>query len=397
MLNVFILSPMALENGRGGEISSMELASGLSKFYDVTFMDTNIFLGDSLLSKEVINQKLHGLKKSGRINFATLNIYNKCFNFPYPWEIIKLFRKIRNNDIIYTSISNFKINLLFMFFSLIHRNARYIVGYRKPLHSEKFFSLYNLKYRLSILFLSLFKKRFYHHALSGNAKKFLNQFYNSKHVIHIIHGIDLNKFSDDSFDIKSKNMLKFIYIGYLDDIHKGVNVLIESIKRFLNDNKNLKVFFEFCGMGPLDSKIRLLEKNYPKFIKFHGYVSNDLIPDYYRKGDVYLFTSRSEPFPRTIMEALASNLVILCSKTIGSVELLQGKEFAFFIEDIEPNLIADKLLQIYNLWESNPLKFRNLQKQSKKYIFENYSFSKELKIFRNLIDNLTKNIKNEIP
>ena len=84
MLNVFILSPLALENGRGGEISSMELASGLSKFYDVTFMDTNIFLGDSLLSKEVINQKLNGLEKSGRINFATLNILNKCFSFPYP-------------------------------------------------------------------------------------------------------------------------------------------------------------------------------------------------------------------------------------------------------------------------------------------------------------------------
>ena len=393
MLNLFILSPMALENGRGGEISSIELASGLSKFYNVTFMDTNIFLGDSLLSKEIINQKLNGLEKSGRIKFATLNILNRCFNFPYPWEIIKLFRSIRKNDIIYTSIFNFKINLLFMFFNLIHRNARYIIGYRKPLYSEKLFSLYNLKYRLSILFFSLFKKRFYHHALSHNTKKFLSQFYNPKHVVHIIHGIDLSKFIDDAFAFELNEVLKFIYIGYLDDIHKGVNVLIDAIKVFLKENKNLKVFFEFCGMGPLESKIRALESQFPKFIKFHGYVSNDLIPEYYKKGDVYLFTSRVEPFPRTIMEALSSNLVILCSKTIGSVELLKGKDFAFFIEDLNPKLIAQNILEIYNLWVDDSTKFRELQEKSKKFVFENYSLSKELEMFRSLIDNIKKHQK----
>ena len=41
MLNLFVFSPIALEIGRGGEISSMELAAGLQDFYKVTFIDTN--------------------------------------------------------------------------------------------------------------------------------------------------------------------------------------------------------------------------------------------------------------------------------------------------------------------------------------------------------------------
>ena len=32
MVKVLVFSPLALENGRGGEISSMELAAGLNKY-----------------------------------------------------------------------------------------------------------------------------------------------------------------------------------------------------------------------------------------------------------------------------------------------------------------------------------------------------------------------------
>ena len=390
MIKILIISPLALENGRGGEISSMELAAGLNTYYNTTFVHTNIFIGKKLLTKEVIEAKLNGVKIKTRTKFATINISNLVFTFPYPWDLIRLYRIVKKNNIIYTSCSTFKQNLMIMFFSLLHRRGKFIVGYRKPLHSDKLFSLYNFKYRLSILFFSIFKKKFYHHTLSQNTRKFLCKFYNPKNVVHIVHGIDLSKFNDDGFTLKSKNVLKFIYIGYLDDVHKGVNVLIDALNDFLKENNNLKVFFEFCGMGPLEPEIKALELAYPEFIKFHGYVSNDLISEYFKKGDVFLFTSRVEPFPRAIMEGLASNLVILCSKTIGSVELLKGKEFAFFIKDLTSKLIAEKLLEIYNLWANDPVKFKSLQEKSKKYVFEKYSFSEELKMFTRLIDDIIK-------
>ena len=388
MVNVLIFSKGALENGRGGEISYIELALGLKKYFNVSIMDTNVLLGKELLTKEVIQKKLNGVKKIERIYFATLKILNRVFTIPYPWEIIKLYKKIKKYDIIYTSLGNIKINILLIFFGLINRRIQFIIRYNKPLSSEKFLSLYNIKIILSILLFSIFKRNFYHHALSKHAKKYLDKFYNPNNVIHIVHGIDLSKFKDDAFTLKLNDILNFIYIGYLDDIHKGVNVLIDAINQFLKENKNLKVFFEICGMGPLESKIRALESKYPEFIKFHGYVSNELIPEYYKKSDVYLFTSRVEPFPRTIMEALSSNLVILCSKTIGSVELLKGKEFAFFIEDLNPQSIAQKLLEIYNLWVNDTEKFKKLQEKSKKYVFEKYSLSKELEMFKRLIDKI---------
>ncbi len=343
MVKILIYSPLALENGRGGEISSMELAAGLNNYYNSSIVHTNIFFGKKFLSKNFINLKLNGVKIETRVKFATINISNLIFTFPYPWEVMKLYRLIKKNDVIYTSCSTFKENLMFMFFSLLHRRVKFIIGYRKPLHSDKLFSLYNIKYRLSILFFSLFKKRFYHHALSNSAKNFLDRFYDPNRVVHIIHGIDLNPYHDNVFDAKSAKKLNFIYIGYLDDIHKGIKILVDALDEFLTENRDLKIFFEFCGMGPLDTKIKALESKYSKFVKFHGYVRNDLVPTYYKKNDIYLFTSRVEPFPRALMEALGAGLVVICSKTIGSVELLKGKQFAFFLKKLDKSSLKEKL------------------------------------------------------
>ena len=388
MTSVFILSPLALENGRGGEISSIELATGLNKYYKVSFMDTNIYYGEKLLTENAINDKMNGLEKIGRIKFATLNILKRHFNFPYPWEILRLYHQIKKNDIIYTSFSNFKINFLFMLFSLFHRKGKYIVGYRKPLHSDKLFSLYNLKYRLSILFFSRFKKNFYHHSLSKNAKTFLDKFYDPEKVIHIVHGINLEKYSNNNVEKERKELLKFCYIGHIDDIHKGVGVLSKGIEILLEKEKDLKLFFEFCGTGPLSSKVINLENRFPDFVKYYGYISNDKIHNYYKSNDVFLFSSRREPFPRAIMEALAAKLIVISSKTIGSIELLQGKKFSFFIEELTPEAIKEKVLEVYNLWKQNQSKFRELQNLAKEFVFQNYSSSKEIESFRSLIDKI---------
>jgi len=385
MIKVLIFSKGALENGRGGEISYIELAVGLKKYFNVSIMDTNVLFSKAFLTEEVIHKKLKGVNQIGRFNFATLKILNKVITIPYPWEIIKLYKKIKKYDIIYTSVGNIKINILLVFFGLINRRIHFIIRYNKPLSSDNFFSLYNIKINLSILLFSIFKRNFYHHALSKHAKKYLDNFYDPNNVIHIVHGIDLSKFRDDSFTSKVSDILNFVYIGYLDDIHKGVNVLIDAINQFLKENKDLKIFFEICGMGPLESKIRTLEQKYPEHIKFHGYISNDLIPEYYKKGDVYLFTSRVEPFPRTIMEALGAGLLIICNKTIGSIELLKKNEFAFFIHRLTSEAIKEKIYEIYNLWVQNPEKFRYLQEKAKEYVTEFHSFNVELKSFKNLI------------
>lgn len=59
--------------------------------------------------------------------------------------------------------------------------------------------------------------------------------------------------------------------------------------------------------------MKKLENKYPEHIKYHGYVSNEKMPEIYKKNDVMLFSSRRKPFRRVIMEGLTGNLMILSS------------------------------------------------------------------------------------
>lgn len=390
-LNIFIFSPLALENGRGGEISAIELASGLQYFYNITLMDTNILFGENLLSRSVINKKLKDFKKIKRLKFATLKFFNKIFTFPYPWEIVKLYRQIKKNNIVYASSSTIKNDLLLIFFSLINRQTNFIIGFRKPLISKKIISLYNLKQRISILLFSLLKNRFYFHTISYHAKKFFENFFEPNKVSHIIHGIELKNFIEDNREKQQSQTLNYIYVGYLDDVHKGVEVLLEGIKRVIEENNNLRMFFEFCGEGPLKSQVIELQNLYPKYVKYNGYVSNEKIPEFYKRNDVFLFTSRREPFGRVIIEALAAELIIICSKTIGSIEILKRKNFAFFLQELDANIIKEKVYEIYNMWLKNPDKILQLKKLAKEYVIQNYSVSQEILMFKNLIERISKN------
>jgi len=388
MIKVLVFSPIAVENGRGGEISSMELAAGLQEYFDVTFIHTNQLPGKKLLNKRAIENKLKNVKIDSRIKFAILKLSNVMFTFPYPWEILRLYKKVKKNDVIYTSFNNIKSTLLFIFFSLLHRRGKFIIGYRKPLYSEKIFSLYNLKYRISILLFSLFKNNFIPHTMSNYAKNYLEHFYKTDSVVHITHGIELDKYKDNGKEVKSDITLNFVYIGYLDDPHKGVGVLVDAIEKLLDENLNMKIFFEFCGMGPLESRLRELERKYPNYVKFHGYISNEEIPDYYKRNDVFLFTSRREPFPRVLMEALAAKLIIICSKTIGSIELLKQKAFSFFFRKLSPGAIKDRIVEVYKLWIKNPNRIKELQNSARIYIFNNYSFDIEIEEFKSLINRI---------
>lgn len=389
MKNLIIFSPFALENKRGGEFFSLELAHGLKKYYNVTLIDTNRRFNKKLKLK---GQRIfEDIQKLKRIRFATLNIFNMTFDFPIPSELIKLFKEVKRCDIAYILISTFKTELIFMFFSLIFPHIKFIVGYHKPLYSDKKFSLYNLKYRLSILFFSILNINVYHHAISNHSKIFLENFFKKNQVIYIREGVNLKRYLLKS-NSKDEKILKFLFVGSLDDHHKGFGVLLRGIDLFLQKYNHLSISFEMCGTGPLELQLRTLLKKYPKHIKYHGFVDLELLSQIYSKNDVFLFSSRREPFGRVIIEALASEMVIICSKTIGSIEILKGQEFAFFLSDLNPKSISEKIFKVYKFWKEDFKRFRQLQEVARKFVISKYAIENEIEDFHNFFKSLLKKI-----
>ncbi|MFX0176139.1 MAG: glycosyltransferase family 4 protein [Candidatus Hodarchaeota archaeon] len=388
MIRILFFTPLSLEYGRGGELSIIELASGLEKYFDVTLIDTNRVIEKKVLDKRELYSKLSGLKKVSRFNYLTVKFLNKDLSIPKPIQILRLYKEINKVDIVYTSLYDIKTILLLIIFRLLNRKIKIIIGFRKPLFSEKLFSIYNIKNRIAILLLKIFKKNIYLHTISRYAKNYLDFFYKPNRVYHIIHAIDLNDYLNVNNQRKDKSMLNFLYVGHLDAIHKGIDILINAIRKILSENINLNIKFEFCGTGPLESEVKKLEKDFPNKVKAFGFIDHDKIAEYYMRNDVFLFTSRREPFGRVLIEALAAKLLIICSKTYGSVEILKNQEFAFFLKELNPINLSQEIKKVYSLWKTNPDKFYQLQDFAYNFAFKNYTFSKELDMFREFFKRL---------
>ncbi|MFW9942102.1 MAG: glycosyltransferase family 4 protein [Candidatus Thorarchaeota archaeon] len=393
MTKILIFNPLSLEFGRGGEFYSIDLAAGLQKHHNVTLYHTNLLYNKKLLSKERLLHELKirnfKFKSIKRMKFSTMNLFKWQFNFPYPLDIIRLYRELKNNDVAYLSVSDIKINLIFMLYSLFNRRIKFILGYHKPFVSEKLFSLYNLKFRISILLFSLFKKGFYHQTISIHAKKFLENFYNPDKVIFVVEGLNLDIFFNDNLKKKRNPILKVIYVGALNDEHKGVGVLLKAVEQVLEDKPDLKIKFEFYGFGPLEMEVKRLIEKFPEHIKLIGYIDYRDLVQSYQNSDVFISSSRREPFGRVIIEALAAKLVVICSKTFGSIDILKGKDFAFFLKELTPQEIEKKILEVHTLWSEHPEEFERLQNAASKYAFKTYSMSREIEMFRELIKKIS--------
>lgn len=170
-------------------------------------------------------------------------------------------------------------------------------------------------------------------------------------------GIDLNRFKDNS---NKKNVIRK-EIGAPED-----SLLMMSIGE-LNDNKNhasvinalskisnTDIYYVICGVGALkDSLKQLIEaKGLIERVKLLGYRKD--IPDVLYASDLFVFPSKHEGLPVSLMEAMAAGLPVICSKIRGCVDLVhEGINGYLFnpneIEDIKK--VIEKILSERTKWQ----------------------------------------------
>ncbi len=83
-------------------------------------------------------------------------------------------------------------------------------------------------------------------------------------------------------------------------------------------------------------------------VRFTGFVPTDELKDFYRKNDIYVLPSVSEPFGISVLEAMASGLPTIVTKTSGVGEALHHVLKADFWDTDE---MADMIVRLLDLPE----------------------------------------------
>jgi len=183
----------------------------------------------------------------------------------------------------------------------------------------------------------------------------------------ISNGINLEKFEKISREKSRKGFglkkeLIILYVGTLKKI-KGVKYLIEAF----NEIKDKNIFLWIIGDGEEKENLKKISKN--KNMIFLGKKENKEIPNFMKSADIFVLPSLSEGFPNSILEAMASGLPIISTKTKGIPEIVK-KENGILVPIRNSQEIKYSLIELLKSPKKREYFSNNNLKEIKNYSWE---------------------------
>tara|TARA_B110000046_G_scaffold177641_1_gene204695 strand:- start:6925 stop:8082 length:1158 start_codon:yes stop_codon:yes gene_type:complete len=184
------------------------------------------------------------------------------------------------------------------------------------------------------LFLDQLKKN---HTIV-NSKTLFKKYEKNCNHINIIKTTTLSK--KDFFkreDTCLDNKINLLYTGRIQ-WEKGLAELLNAFSEIRKTKNNLHlniVGWEDDIKQPVETELKILSQklNIEAFVTFHGFkrVGKEL-NEIYRMADIYILPSYHEGFPRTIWEAMANSLPVICT-SVGSIPLeLTNEQDALIVQ-----------------------------------------------------------------
>ena len=122
-----------------------------------------------------------------------------------------------------------------------------------------------------------------------------------------------------------------LYHGRVDH-RKGVLELVEAFTQLVDSGRDLRLIIS--GIGPdvnaVGERVEML--GIGDRVELLGYASYEQAPLVYHRGGIFVSPTYSEGFSNTILEAMASGLPIVSTRTVGVVDCLVDGRNALLVE-----------------------------------------------------------------
>lgn len=186
-------------------------------------------------------------------------------------------------------------------------------------------------------------------------------------------GINLEKIQNLKVDIKQKkkelgmseNTLILLSVG---ELNKNKNH--ETVLQALSKLKDQNFIYLICGRGVLKEYLerKIQELHLENKAKLLGYRSD--VIKILKTADLFIFPSKREGLPVSVIEAMAAELPVIASNVRGNRDLI-AKENLFEPEDIAAltNLIKERFEAIQNK-ELKKVAYANLEQYSLKNVLK---------------------------
>jgi glycosyltransferase involved in cell wall biosynthesis len=170
-----------------------------------------------------------------------------------------------------------------------------------------------------------------------------------KQKIEIIpNGVDIQMFRPAT-EKKRDEYVRILSVSRLTP-RKGLRYLIQAMKILLEKNTEKKIELSIIGDGDERHTLEQLanELTITHAIKFLGRVEHEKLAPHYSEADIFCLPSLNEGMSNTVLEALATGMPIVATKTGGTEELVCDGENGFFVVQKSAQDLAEKLECLIN-------------------------------------------------
>lgn len=289
----------------------------------------NNYIIKLFIIKKNYNTIYDRLAKQYEIDVVYLNHKIKVFSFLVAFKLIFKMKRFKP-DIIH---SHLKASIYIYFYTLFSINIKWIHTVHTKFNIEfNFFRRYLFK-RLS----KQRKVKFV--AVSNSVKETINSLYENIDVRVINNGVDLEKFKPG---IKENDIIRLVCVGRLELV-KNQAFLLKEIKTAFDYLPVFKLFL--IGDG---SKKELLKKMIIK-LGLDEYVEiiehTNKVEEYLQMCDIFILPSLYEGHPISVIEAMATSLLVITSKASNEI-VIDG--YNGFIIELNENELAQILVEVVN-------------------------------------------------
>lgn len=206
-------------------------------------------------------------------------------------------------------------------------------------------------------------------------------------------GVDLKKFENNHNKNKVRQELKipkdailFLSVGELNK-NKNHEIAIKAIAEVMKKSP-VKIYYVIAGKGELKEYLSNLAKHLgiEQQVKLVGF-RND-ISAFFASADVFLFPSRREGLSVALMEAMASELPVLCSRIRGNTDLIDEKEGGYLFNYTD---IADLVKSIEMILQLPEKELNQMGKYNLQHVQE-FSISKVEERMKRIYSNIENDV-----
>lgn len=221
------------------------------------------------------------------------------------------------------------------------------------------------------------------HCIGNSEVLGLNSIYKTDKTILLPYGYELNK---ERLETENTNKEMIIgFVGRIDIYTKGLDLLLESFKKFQSKVQNSKLWI----IGDGSDNTKLLEMIGNLGIKPHVVVfgskfglEKDML---IKQMNVFTHPSRNEGLPSAVLEASNFGIPCIVSKATNVSEYIKKYESGYEVENENIESLKNAFFKIHELWKNNDL--NRMKHNSQKMVISSFNWDVLIPEFKKLYKN----------